>query len=49
MGLLDDAFGLPALAKVAAQGGAAAIVLTNGLTVELVENDWIAVPLAVVC
>ena len=48
VGLLDDAFGLPALAKLAAQGGAAAIVLTNGLTVELVKNDWIAVPLAVV-
>ena len=48
VGLLDDAFGLPALAKVAAQCGAAAIVLTNGLTVELVKNDWIAIPLAVV-
>ena len=48
VGLLDDAFGLPALAKLAAQGGAAAIVLTNGLTVELVKNDWIAIPLAVV-
>jgi UDP-GlcNAc:undecaprenyl-phosphate/decaprenyl-phosphate GlcNAc-1-phosphate transferase len=48
VGLLDDAFGLPVLAKLGAQGGAAAIVLTNGLTVELVKNDWIAVPLAVV-
>jgi UDP-GlcNAc:undecaprenyl-phosphate GlcNAc-1-phosphate transferase len=48
VGLLDDALGLPALAKLAAQGAAAAIVLTNGLTVELVKNDWIAVPLAVV-
>jgi UDP-GlcNAc:undecaprenyl-phosphate GlcNAc-1-phosphate transferase len=48
VGLLDDAFSLPVLAKLAAQGGAAAIVLTNGLTVELVKNDWIAVPLAVV-
>ncbi len=48
VGLLDDAFGLPALAKLAAQGGAAAIVLTNGLTVELVKTDWIAVPIAVV-
>ena len=48
VGLLDDAFGLPVVAKLAAQGGAAAIVLTNGLTVELVKNDWVAVPLAVV-
>jgi UDP-GlcNAc:undecaprenyl-phosphate/decaprenyl-phosphate GlcNAc-1-phosphate transferase len=48
VGLLDDAFSLPALAKLAAQLGAAAIVLTNGLTVELVKNDWIAVPIAVV-
>ena len=48
VGLLDDAFSLPALAKLAAQGGAAAIVVTNGLTVELVKNDWIAVPIAVV-
>jgi len=48
IGLLDDAFGLPAWAKLGAQGGAAAIVLTNGLTVELVKNDWMAVPLAVV-
>ncbi len=48
VGLLDDAFGLPVAAKLAAQGGAAAIVLTNGLTVELVKNDWVAVPLAVV-
>ena len=31
VGLLDDAFGLPVAAKLAAQGGAAAIVLTNGL------------------
>lgn len=48
VGLLDDAYSLPAVAKLAAQGGAAAIVLTNGLTVELVKNDWVAVPLAVV-
>jgi len=48
VGLLDDAFSLPPLAKLAAQGGAAALVLTNGLTVELVKNDWIAVPIAVV-
>nr|MBA3718068.1 hypothetical protein [Actinomycetota bacterium] len=48
VGLLDDAFSLPALAKLAAQLGAVAIVLTNGLTVELVKNDWIAVPIAVV-
>ena len=48
VGLLDDAFSLPPLAKLAAQGAAVAIVLTNGLTVEAVKNDWIAVPIAVV-
>src|SRR6266545_3930090 len=48
VGLLDDAFSLPPLAKLAAQLGAVAIVVTNGLTVELVKNDWIAVPIAVV-
>ena len=48
VGLLDDAFSLPILPKIAAQGAAAAIVVTNGLTVELVKNDWIAVPIAVV-
>jgi UDP-GlcNAc:undecaprenyl-phosphate/decaprenyl-phosphate GlcNAc-1-phosphate transferase len=48
VGLLDDAFFLPPWSKVAAQLGASALVLTNGLTVELVKNDWIAVPIAVV-
>ena len=48
VGLIDDAFSLPVLPKLAAQGAAAAIVVTNGLTVELVKNDWIAVPIAVV-
>jgi UDP-GlcNAc:undecaprenyl-phosphate GlcNAc-1-phosphate transferase len=47
-GLVDDAFSLPPLAKLAAQLGATAIVLTHGLTVELVKNDWIAVPIGVV-
>jgi UDP-GlcNAc:undecaprenyl-phosphate GlcNAc-1-phosphate transferase len=47
-GLIDDVFSLPPLAKLAAQLGAAAIVLTHGLTVEVVKNDWIAVPIGVV-
>jgi UDP-GlcNAc:undecaprenyl-phosphate/decaprenyl-phosphate GlcNAc-1-phosphate transferase len=48
VGLADDLFALPPWAKVAAQGAAAGIVISNGLTVELVKNDWIAVPIGVV-
>ena len=47
-GFLDDLYALPAWAKLGAQGGAAAIALSSGLTVELVGSDWIAVPLGVV-
>jgi UDP-GlcNAc:undecaprenyl-phosphate/decaprenyl-phosphate GlcNAc-1-phosphate transferase len=48
VGLLDDAFSFTPWVKLAAQFGATVIVITNGLTVELVKNDWIAVPIAVV-
>jgi UDP-GlcNAc:undecaprenyl-phosphate/decaprenyl-phosphate GlcNAc-1-phosphate transferase len=47
VGLIDDLYALPALAKLAAQIGAAAIALSSGLTVEIVGSDWIAVPLGV--
>jgi UDP-GlcNAc:undecaprenyl-phosphate GlcNAc-1-phosphate transferase len=47
-GLLDDAFGLPPLAKLAAQLGAAAIVLSHGVSVSIVSNHWLALGLAVV-
>lgn len=47
-GLVDDLYALPAWAKLGAQLGAAAIVLTSGLTVELIASDWIAVPLGVI-
>jgi UDP-GlcNAc:undecaprenyl-phosphate/decaprenyl-phosphate GlcNAc-1-phosphate transferase len=46
-GLVDDLRSLPPLAKVAAQGGAAAIVIATGTRVELFHTDWIAIPLAV--
>src|SRR3954454_18544569 len=43
-GLFDDVFGLPPIAKLAAQFGTAAIVLSSGLTVTIVSNHclWIA-------
>jgi UDP-GlcNAc:undecaprenyl-phosphate GlcNAc-1-phosphate transferase len=47
-GLLDDAVGLPPLAKLAAQFGAAALVLSNGLRVTIVSNHWLGLALAVV-
>jgi len=47
-GFLDDAFSLPPLAKIAAQVGAAAIVLSQGLSVGIVSNHWLAIGLAVV-
>jgi UDP-GlcNAc:undecaprenyl-phosphate GlcNAc-1-phosphate transferase len=46
-GLVDDLVHLPPLVKLAAQVAAAGIAVGAGLTVELVEADWIAVPLAV--
>ena len=48
IGLVDDLYALPAWAKLGAQLGAAAIALSSGLTVELVESDWLAVPVGVV-
>jgi UDP-GlcNAc:undecaprenyl-phosphate GlcNAc-1-phosphate transferase len=47
-GLLDDALSLPPIVKIAAQLGAAAIVLSNGLTVTIVSNHWLAIAVAVV-
>jgi UDP-GlcNAc:undecaprenyl-phosphate/decaprenyl-phosphate GlcNAc-1-phosphate transferase len=47
-GLIDDVYRLGPLAKVAAQGAAAAAVLIGGIRVELVGNDVIAAAIAVV-
>jgi UDP-GlcNAc:undecaprenyl-phosphate GlcNAc-1-phosphate transferase len=47
-GLADDLWHLSPIAKLAAQGGAAAIVLASGLKVELIHNDVVAAILAVV-
>jgi UDP-GlcNAc:undecaprenyl-phosphate GlcNAc-1-phosphate transferase len=47
-GLLDDAFSLPPLAKIAAQLSAAAIVLSHGVSVSIVSNHWLGLGLAVV-
>ena len=47
-GLLDDTFGLPPLAKIATQLFAAAIVLSQGLSVSIVSNHWLAIAVAVV-
>ena len=47
-GLIDDVLSLPALVKLAAQFGAAAIVLTTGLSVEIVGNDVLAAAIGVV-
>jgi UDP-GlcNAc:undecaprenyl-phosphate GlcNAc-1-phosphate transferase len=46
-GLVDDVYSLPAVVKLGAQLGAAAIVLTTGLSVEIVGNDVIAAILGV--
>jgi UDP-GlcNAc:undecaprenyl-phosphate GlcNAc-1-phosphate transferase len=46
-GLADDLFSLPPIAKLAAQGGAAAIVLTTGLKVQIISNGFVATVLAV--
>jgi UDP-GlcNAc:undecaprenyl-phosphate GlcNAc-1-phosphate transferase len=42
-GLIDDVRSLPAVLKLAAQFGAAAIVLSTGLSVQIVGNNEIAV------
>ncbi len=47
-GLADDLFGLGPLAKLAAQGGACAIVLSTGTHVQLVHNEVIGDAIAVV-
>ncbi len=47
-GLIDDARRLQPLVKLAAQFGAAAIVIAAGLRVELFSNDVVAVVVAVV-
>jgi UDP-GlcNAc:undecaprenyl-phosphate/decaprenyl-phosphate GlcNAc-1-phosphate transferase len=47
-GLVDDIVGLPPLAKLAAQFGAAAMVVGSGLRVEVIGNDVLAVGVALV-
>jgi UDP-GlcNAc:undecaprenyl-phosphate GlcNAc-1-phosphate transferase len=47
-GLIDDLRSLPPVAKIAAQLGGAAIVMSTGTSVELVGNRWIAIPIGVV-
>src|SRR6476620_3843304 len=47
VGLIDDVYALPAWLKLAAQFGAAAIVLATGLSVEIVTNDVLAATLGV--
>jgi UDP-GlcNAc:undecaprenyl-phosphate GlcNAc-1-phosphate transferase len=47
-GLVDDLWGLNPVAKLAVQGGAAALVLATGLKVQIVDNDAIAIALGVV-
>jgi UDP-GlcNAc:undecaprenyl-phosphate GlcNAc-1-phosphate transferase len=47
-GLLDDAFGLPPLAKILAQIAAGVIVISTGLHVELFHNDVVAVVVGLV-
>ncbi len=47
-GLADDLIGLPPVAKLAAQGGAAAIVIATGTHVQLVHNEVIGDTIAVV-
>jgi len=47
-GLLDDAFALSPLAKLAAQFAAAGVVLAAGLSVEIVGNDALALAIGFV-
>ena len=47
-GLADDLYTLRPLAKLAAQFGAAGIVLASGLTVEIVGNDVLATALGLI-
>jgi UDP-GlcNAc:undecaprenyl-phosphate GlcNAc-1-phosphate transferase len=48
VGLVDDVHSLPATVKLAAQGGAAAIALALGFSVEIVGNDALAAAIGVV-
>jgi len=47
-GAVDDVRALPPLVKLGAQLGAAALALAGGLSVEIVQNDALALALAVV-
>ena len=47
-GLVDDVYRLPPLAKLAAQGGAAALVIAAGVRVQIISNGVLATALAVV-
>jgi UDP-GlcNAc:undecaprenyl-phosphate GlcNAc-1-phosphate transferase len=47
-GLIDDAYGVPPVAKLGAQLGASAVVLSSGLSVTIVTNHWLALALAAV-
>jgi len=47
-GLVDDLRSLPPLAKLAAQLGAAAIVLSTGTTVQIIDNRYVAIALGVI-
>jgi UDP-GlcNAc:undecaprenyl-phosphate/decaprenyl-phosphate GlcNAc-1-phosphate transferase len=47
-GVVDDVFRLPPFAKLAAQGGAVALVLVAGVRVQIISNDVAATALAVV-
>jgi UDP-GlcNAc:undecaprenyl-phosphate GlcNAc-1-phosphate transferase len=46
-GLADDLWSLPPIAKIAAQLGGAAIVLSTGTSVDIVRAPWIAIPIGV--
>ena len=47
-GLVDDVYGLPPLAKLVTQFGAAGMVVGSGLRVEVIGNDVLAVAVALV-
>jgi UDP-GlcNAc:undecaprenyl-phosphate GlcNAc-1-phosphate transferase len=46
-GLVDDVWTLPPIAKLGAQLAGAAIVLSTGTSVQIVDAKWIAIPLGV--
>jgi UDP-GlcNAc:undecaprenyl-phosphate GlcNAc-1-phosphate transferase len=46
-GLLDDLWSLPPVAKLGAQVGGAAILLSTGTSVEIVHSHWLAIPIGV--